>query len=169
MTNQSEGAGAAEASRIQTVFREAGDLIKRLEGSSVSRLALEVDGYKIEIERGGFAAAPVAMPGPMITGAPAAMGAPSGAGAAPAEGQDGRIPVLAPLLGTFYRSPQPGAKAFVEVGDVVDQGQTVCIVEAMKIMNQISAEQRGRVAEILAKDGDWVEFHQVLMYLEPIE
>ena len=168
MTNQSEGAGAAEASRIQTVFREAGDLIKRLEGSSVSRLALEVDGYKIEIERGGFAA-PAALPGPMAMGAPAAMGAPSGAGTATGEGQDGRIPVLAPLLGTFYRSPQPGAKAFVDVGDVVDQGQTVCIVEAMKIMNQISAEQRGRVAEILAKDGDWVEFHQVLMYLEPIE
>ena len=76
--------------------------------------------------------------------------------------------VVAPLVGTFYRSPQPGAKAFVEEGDVVDKGATVCIVEAMKIMNQVSADQGGRVAEILAKDGDWVEYQQVLMYLEPI-
>jgi acetyl-CoA carboxylase biotin carboxyl carrier protein len=164
MTNESEGTASVETTRIQTLFREAGDLIKRLEGSSVSRLALEVDGYKIEIERGGFTAAPIALAAPPAMGTAAT---PAGAGAA--EVPDGRIPVLAPLLGTFYRSPQPGAKSFVEVGDVVDQGQTVCIVEAMKIMNQISAEQRGRVAEILANDGDWVEFHQVLMYLEPIE
>ena len=87
--------------------------------------------------------------------------------AAPAEA-DNRIAVVAPLVGTFYRSPQPGAKAFVEEGDVVDKGATVCIVEAMKIMNQVSADQGGRVAEILAKDGDWVEYQQVLMYLEPI-
>ena len=82
---------------------------------------------------------------------------------------EGRLPVVAPLLGTFYRSPQPGAKPFVDEGDVVDRGQTVAIVEAMKIMNQVASEHSGRVAEILVKDGDWVEFQQVLMYLEPVE
>jgi len=76
--------------------------------------------------------------------------------------------VIAPLVGTFYRSPSPGAKAFVEEGDVVDAGQTVAIVEAMKLMNQVTAEQGGKVAEIVAKDGDWVEFEQVLMYLDPL-
>ena len=87
---------------------------------------------------------------------------------AAAAATDGRNKVIAPLVGTFYRSPSPGAKAFVEEGDVVDAGQTVAIVEAMKLMNQVAAEQGGKVAEIVAKDGDWVEFEQVLMYLEPL-
>jgi acetyl-CoA carboxylase biotin carboxyl carrier protein len=92
----------------------------------------------------------------------------SGDGAADADAADGRTKVIAPLVGTFYRSPSPGAKVFVEEGDVVDAGQTVAIVEAMKLMNQVTAEQGGKVAEIVAKDGDWVEFEQVLMYLEPL-
>ena len=82
---------------------------------------------------------------------------------------DGRHSVIAPLVGTFYRASQPGAKPFVEEGDVVDEGQTVGIVEAMKLMNQVKADQAGRVAEIVATDGEWVEFEQVLMYLEPVE
>jgi acetyl-CoA carboxylase biotin carboxyl carrier protein len=76
---------------------------------------------------------------------------------------------VAPLVGTFFRSPKPGARPFVEVGDVVEQGQAVAIVEAMKIMNQVAAEHRGRVTEIVVKDGEWVEFQQTLMYLEPLE
>ena len=81
---------------------------------------------------------------------------------------DGRHPIVAPLVGTFYRSPAPGAKPFVEEGDVVDEGQTVAIVEAMKLMNQVKADQArqgGRRSS--AQDGDWVEFEQPLMYLEP--
>jgi acetyl-CoA carboxylase biotin carboxyl carrier protein len=83
------------------------------------------------------------------------------------EPADNRIPVLAPLVGTFYSSPKPGEKAFVEVGDTVDAGQTVCIVEAMKMMNEVVAGEGGKVAEIVADNGEWVEFEQVLMYLEP--
>jgi acetyl-CoA carboxylase biotin carboxyl carrier protein len=75
--------------------------------------------------------------------------------------------VLAPLVGTFYSSAQPGAKAFAEVGSSVEPGQTVCIVEAMKMMNEVAAGEGGKVAEILVENGDWVEFEQVLMYLEP--
>jgi acetyl-CoA carboxylase biotin carboxyl carrier protein len=82
---------------------------------------------------------------------------------------DNRIPVLAPLVGTFYRSPKPGEKSFVEVGDTVDAGETVCIVEAMKMMNEVVAGEGGKVAEIVADSGEWVEFEQVLMYLEPPE
>jgi acetyl-CoA carboxylase biotin carboxyl carrier protein len=78
-----------------------------------------------------------------------------------------RIPVLAPLVGTFYEAAQPGAKAFVQVGDVVEAGQTVCIVEAMKLMNEVAAGEGGRVSEILVENAEWVEFEQVLMYLEP--
>jgi acetyl-CoA carboxylase biotin carboxyl carrier protein len=82
---------------------------------------------------------------------------------------DNRHPIVAPLVGTFYRSPQPGAKPFVEEGDLVEKGQTVAIVEAMKIMNQIQADRAGRVAQIMVQDAEWVEFQQVLIYLEPSE
>jgi len=93
----------------------------------------------------------------------------TGSEVAPHAEPDTRHAVVAPLVGTFYRSSQPGAKPFVEVGDVVDAGQTVAIVEAMKIMNQVSTDQAGRVVEIQVQDGEWVEFQQVLMYLEPTE
>ena len=81
--------------------------------------------------------------------------------------QDGRHPIKSPLVGTFYGASQPGADPFVKVGDVVEVGQTVAIVEAMKLMNQVEADVSGKVAEILVEDGQWVEFEQVLIYLEP--
>ena len=146
---------------IRSVWEEARDLVQRLEGSTVRRFSVQAGETKIEIERtaSGVAIAPAAG---------------SGGAAAPAaaDGEpelDGRHPVVAPLVGTFYRASAPGAKPFVEEGDVVDEGQTVAIVEAMKLMNQVKADQGGRVAQILCTDGDWVEFEQPLMYLEPVE
>lgn len=77
--------------------------------------------------------------------------------------------VAAPLVGTFYRSPEPDAAPFVTEGDLVEAGQQVAIVEAMKIMNSVQTEQAGRVAKILATEGDMVEFAQPLMILEPTD
>jgi len=168
---------------IESVWAEARQLISRLEGSTVQRFAVAAGDYKIEIERG----APAPM-GPLPTGAepglpggqPTATGAGPGLGVSPgarvASGvftlepmQDNRIPVLAPLVGTFYSAAKPGEKAFVEIGDTVDAGQPVCIVEAMKMMNEVVASEAGKVAEIAVANGEWVEFEQVLMYLEPPE
>jgi acetyl-CoA carboxylase biotin carboxyl carrier protein len=137
-------------------------LITRLEGTSVQRLRLQMGTLEIEVERA------VAQPG----AAPAPLAA-SVAGAVP----DGATPdlpdhrhgVKAPLVGAFYRSPKLGGAPFVEVGDVVEAGQPVCIVEAMKVMNQVVTTEPGRVAEILVDNGDYVEFDQVLMYVEPLE
>jgi acetyl-CoA carboxylase biotin carboxyl carrier protein len=149
---------------VRAVWEEARDLIKRLEGSTVQRFSVEAGGTKIEIERTAGAVVPVTAAAPGAAAAPAAAPATDGAPAA-----DGRHPVVAPLVGTFYRAPQPGAPPFVQEGDVVDEGQTVAIVEAMKLMNQVKTDQAGKVSEILCKDGDWVEFEQPLMYLEPNE
>lgn len=168
---------------IESVWAEARDLIKRLEGSSVQRFAVAAGDYKIEIERGGPAIAPqpLAPAAPALPGGPIATGAGPGPSIAPgarmASGvftlgdleQDKRVPVLAPLVGTFYGAAQPGAKPFVEVGSNVEVGQTVCIVEAMKMMNEVAAGEGGKVAEILVENGEWVEFEQVLMYLEPAD
>src|SRR5207249_771517 len=145
---------------VRLMWQEARDLLKRLEGSAVRRMSVQAGEYKVEIELGGFAEAVA-----ITRGAPAALGAEP----ARVVALDSRMPVVAPLVGTFYRSPQPGAKVFVEEGDVVEPGQTVGIVEAMKIMNQVASEHRGRVVDIAVKDGEWVEFQQPLVYLEPLE
>jgi acetyl-CoA carboxylase biotin carboxyl carrier protein len=154
---------SANETLIRAVWEEARDLIKRLEGSTVQRFSVEAGDTKIEIERG--------MPAGVVAAAPAAAaGAPAGEDAAAGAPElDGRHPIKSPLVGTFYRAPQPGAPAFVNEGDTVDEGQVVAIVEAMKLMNQVQADQAGKVAQILADDGAWVEFEQILMYLEEPE
>lgn len=77
--------------------------------------------------------------------------------------------VNSPFVGTFYRAPSPGAPPFVEIGDIVQKGKTLCIVEAMKLMNEIEAEVSGKVVQILKKDGDSVEFGEPLFLIEPAE
>jgi acetyl-CoA carboxylase biotin carboxyl carrier protein len=163
MSEPETSGGSPDQDFVRVVWEEARDLIKRLEGSTVRRFSVEAAGTRIEIERAPGTVVPSAVAGGVGAAAVSA-GEPTADGAA----ADGRHPVLAPLVGTFYRSPSPGAKAFVEEGDIVDAGQTVAIVEAMKLMNQVTTDQGGKVVEIVAKDGDWVEFEQVLIYLEPL-
>jgi acetyl-CoA carboxylase biotin carboxyl carrier protein len=156
----SDGNGTPDEALVRLIWQEARDAIKRLEGSSVRRLSVQTGDYKVEIEFGGHDA-PLTVAhaaGPVADRGEAARAVP-----------DSRVPVVAPLVGTFYRSAQPGARPFVEEGDVVEPGQTVGIVEAMKIMNQVSSEHRGRVVALPVTDGEWVEFQQILMYLEPLE
>ena len=167
-----ESQATPDEALLQSVWTEARDLVKKLEGSSVQRFAVAAGNCKIEIERG----APVAPPDGSV--APALLPPASGRESRVFSGSfaaidpaaaDNRIPILAPLVGTFYSASQPGAKPFVEVGDVVETGQTVCIVEAMKLMNEVAAAEGGKVVEICAEEGEAVEFDQVLIYLEPAE
>jgi acetyl-CoA carboxylase biotin carboxyl carrier protein len=185
MSQTDEQQTSLDREMVEAVWAEARDLIRRLEGSTVQRLAVAAGDYRIEIERGAPAVASSAQPsgdavGALPGGQPVAGGPGPGPGVGPGarmasgvftleDGADNRIPVLAPLVGTFYGAPQPGAKPFVQPGDTVEAGQTVCIVEAMKMMNEVVTREAGKVAEIAAENGEWVEFEQVLMYLEPIE
>lgn len=105
-----------------------------------------------------YAAAPVAPAAP----APAAAAAPA-AEAAPAE-PTGHA-VKSPMVGTFYRSPTPGAESFVKIGDTVKEGQTLCIIEAMKLLNEIESDKSGVVKEILCENGQGVEFGQALFII----
>ncbi len=117
-----------------------------------------------------FPQMPMMAPAPMMAPPPAA--APS-AGAAPAAPAAAAAPastlkeIKSPMVGTFYKAPEPGAEAYVKVGGRVTAGQTVCIIEAMKIMNEIEAEVSGVVREILAEDSQPVEFGQVLYRVDP--
>jgi acetyl-CoA carboxylase biotin carboxyl carrier protein len=84
-----------------------------------------------------------------------------------AESNNGLVPITSPMVGTFYRSPSPTAPSFVEVGDRVNVGQTVCIIEAMKLMNDLPSEVAGKVVKVLVENGTTVEFGQQLFLLDP--
>jgi acetyl-CoA carboxylase biotin carboxyl carrier protein len=146
-------------------LRKLKTLIDLVSESNVSELEItEADG-KVRIVKAG--AAPIVMqtvaaPAVAAPAAPAAA-APAEAPAAPVE--TGHI-VKSPMVGTFYRSSSPGAKAFAEVGDVVKAGQAVCIIEAMKIMNEIEADTDGTITKILVENGQPVEYGQPLFIVE---
>ena len=140
---------------------EVKSLVEALEGTDVTRLNWERAGHKISIRRG--AAAPVAQvvhhaPPPVYAPlAPAPVAAAPAPAAAKAAEKPGFV-VTAPLVGTFYRSPSPDSPPYVDVGSVVKKGQVLCIVEAMKLMNEIEAEVAGTVLEVLVDNGKPVEF-----------
>ena len=146
---------------LQAIAREAHALAGRLPGP-LRRLRVVAGDHVVEVEWDRRPAAPGAPP---AGGAAASTTAEADVTVDVAKGH----PVVAPLVGTFYRSPEPGSKPFVEVGDVVEPDTEVAIVEAMKIMNRITADCAGRITEILLTDGEMVEFGQTLMYVEAPE
>jgi len=152
-------------------IRKVKKLIELLEESNISEIEIQEGEESVRISRhpNGATWQPQSMPQyaqyapQQAPAAPAANVAPE-AESAPGKSYRGEA-VNSPMVGTFYRSPAPGAKSFVEVGDTVKQGDTVCIVEAMKMMNQIEADRDGVVQAILVEDGEPVEFDQPMIVL----
>ena len=146
-------------------------LVEMLDQSSVDSIELSSDkGVKIRIsktpqQRGAVqVAAPVAMP-QMVAAAPAAASSAAPAKAEPAKSN--LLEVKSPMVGTFYGAPEPGAKSYVAVGDRITKGQILCIIEAMKIMNEIESEFDGVVKELTAENAHPVEYGQVLFRIDP--
>jgi acetyl-CoA carboxylase biotin carboxyl carrier protein len=147
-----------DASTVQLVIKETKDLIKWLEGTTTRRLRLHAAGLEIEVERQELT---------VVATAPAVHApVPAGGAAAAPAAAPGRMPIVAPLVGVFYRAGSPGAKPFVDVGDTVERGQKVGIVEAMKMMNEVTSDFRGTVAEIVVQNGDTVQYEQTLMFID---
>jgi len=146
-------------------LRKLKTLIDLVSESNVSELEITEAEGKVRIVKSG--PAPVAMPPAMaMVAAPAAMSL-AGAPAAPTEATaPAGHAVKSPMVGTFYRSPSPGAKSFVEVGSQVKEGETLCIIEAMKILNEIEADKSGTVTRILCENGQAVEYGQPLFMIE---
>ena len=140
------------------------DLARLAAEFDLSELTYSPDG-EICIRRGAVApvAAPMAVAAPAAGVSVPAASAPDSA--KPATTEEAGTKVSSPFVGTFYRAPSPEAAVFVEVGQTVKKGQVLCIVEAMKLMNEIEAESDGKVAEILAENGDPVEYGQTLFRL----
>jgi len=145
-------------------LRKLKKLIDLVQESGIAELEITEGEEKVKIVKGGVVSMSAAPPALV---APAAAAEPRPAGAAPAEpepGQEGHV-VKAPMVGTFYRSPSPDAKVFVEVGQAVKEGDTICIIEAMKLMNEIEADASGVVKAILVENGQPVEYGQPLFIL----
>lgn len=149
---------AGENEVMQQVFKETKELIRAMEGTATSHVRIGMGEFSIEVQRDGNAFASAVVP-------TTASAAASGGSAAPAAAP-GSMAVVAPIVGVFYRSSSPGAKPFVEVGDTVERGQTVGIVEAMKVMNEVQSDYRGVVAEILVENGEAVQYEQRLMLIK---
>ena len=148
-------------------LRKLKKLIDLVQESGIAELEITEGEEKVKIVKGGVVSvsAPPVMAMPSVA-APA--GAPTPAAVPTGEtrdaGQEGHV-VKAPMVGTFYRSPSPDAKVFVEVGQAVKEGDTICIIEAMKLMNEIEADASGVVKAILVENGQPVEYGQPLFIL----
>jgi acetyl-CoA carboxylase biotin carboxyl carrier protein len=143
------------------------ELLALLDNSSATTIEIRKGFTTYRVSREAHQAAPVpALPqvAPAAPGTPAAPAAPA---AAPAPAAPRLIEVKSPMVGTFYRAPEPGAEPYVKAGSRISTGQTLCIIEAMKIMNELEADVSGTIREVLIEDAQPVEFGQVLFRVEP--
>ena len=148
-------------------------LLALLGESDIQELKLEGDDFRLEVRRNLPSAAPTtvfqasAAPAQVLQSAPPLPVAPSAPPPPAAASRSDLLEVTAPMVATFYRAAAPGEAPFVEVGTRINVGQTVCILEAMKLMNELESEVGGEVVEILVENGTPVEFGQVLMRVRP--
>ncbi|MEJ0086673.1 MAG: acetyl-CoA carboxylase biotin carboxyl carrier protein [Pseudomonadota bacterium] len=152
-------------------IRKVKKLIELLEESGIAEIEIKEGEESVRISRmptGGMVThvAPAMMQAPAAVAAPAAPTTVTGGAPATAPRRANEHVVAAPMVGTFYGSASPGAKPFVEIGTEVKEGQVLCIIEAMKMMNQIESDKAGKVTAIMATNGDPVEFGQPLFVIE---
>ena len=163
-------------------YKQIQELIKTINKSSISELSIEDGDFKITIKQEFSSGSVQYAPMPMMPAMPMQQAAPapqpamqeaapvaSGKPAAPAESNSGNfITIKSPMIGTFYRSPSPDKPVFVNVGDEIKAGQVLCIIEAMKLFNEIESEVSGRIVKMLADDSSPVEYDQPLFLVEPM-
>ena len=151
-------------------LKEIKEIIALMNDNNLNEIEIEREGQKLKLKKaadgvmvsGGGHYALESIPAPKVQ---AAVTAPAPVAAQPAKAVNG---IKSPMVGTFYRSPSPEAAPFVEAGQTVEIGQVVCIVEAMKLMNEIKSEIRGKVISVAVENGEPVEFGQILFAVEPV-
>ncbi len=157
--------------------KELQELIDFIAKSGLNKVNIETEEFKISVQRepsykpvvsmsASAAPAPAATPAVSAPVPATPTAAPAPTAAAPAA--DNYVPLKAPMIGTFYRSNSPDTPAFVQVGDLVEKGQVICIIEAMKLFNEIEAEQSGRVVKAMVENASPVEYDQPLFLIEPM-
>ena len=145
------------------------ELLAILNQTDIDELCLKSSDFELTIRKGSHPAGAIAqVQAPVVAAVPTVDAVvPVAEPAAPAVPDKNWVDVTAPMVGTFYRSPAPDEPCFVEVGDRVRRGQTVCIIEAMKLMNELEAELTGEIVEILVENGAPIEYGQTLMRINP--
>jgi len=156
----------SESLNIALKVMEKGELVEFVYEEKDLKITLKKQGACMPTGAVTYAAPAMAQSAPM----PSVASAPAQAAAAPAVKADNpnEIKIKSPMVGTFYRAPSPDAAPYINVGDIVEPGKTVCIIEAMKIMNEIKAEVKGKVKEILVENAQAVEFNQPIVVIEKI-
>lgn len=163
-------------------IQEIREIIKLVDSSSIDEFVYEVDGAKVKLKKNNVVVTETVAPkkevvapvvqqsapaeAPVATPAPAKEEAPASAAAAPSVNDPSLHKIVSPMVGTFYQAPNPDSPTYVKVGDKVGNETIVCIVEAMKLFNEIEAEVQGEIVEILVKDGDLVEYGQPLFLVK---
>ena len=140
-------------------------LSKVLKENELTEISLEDGDSAITIRKDVIVAPAAVAAAPVQTAAPSSAPATQSAESPKAEVKK-ETPIVSPMVGTFYSAPSPDSKPFVEIGQTISKGDKVCIIEAMKLMNEIESEVSGKVVELCVQDGQPVEFGQVLMYIE---
>ena len=146
-------------------LKEIKEMINLMNENNLSEIEVERNGLKIKLKRAPEPGREIIVEGPSVAAKPAA---PAEKGEVPNEAVEKKlVEIKAPLVGTFYRAPSPETEPFVEIGQEMEVGQVVCIIEAMKLMNEIKSEVKGKVIDILAENADPVEYGQILLLVEP--
>ena len=151
-------------------IKEIKRIVELMKNNDLTKFSMKDEGFELTLRRGGdqqvvVAAAPAAVA--PVAAAPAPVAAAPAGEAPAADENDGLIEIPSPIVGTFYSKPAPDADAFVQVGDEVSEDTVVCVVEAMKVMNEIKAEVKGVIKEILIDDTTPVQYGQSLFLVEP--
>jgi acetyl-CoA carboxylase biotin carboxyl carrier protein len=151
--------------------KEIKEMLALMSENNLVELEIEKDGMKVRLKKStgemqGYSG-PFVIEREKVSSAPAAAAAPAAAPVAEKPAIK-TVEIKAPMVGTFYRAPSPEAPPYVEVGQILEPGQVVCIIEAMKLMNEIKAEIRGKIVQILVDNSEPVEFSQSMFIVEPI-
>lgn len=149
-------------------LKEIKELISLMNDNDLTEIEIEREGTKVKIKKGAVEITDVARRQPIEYHLEAPASQPKATAEAHAPQNTNRKEIKSPMVGTFYRAPSPESPAFIDVGQIVEVGQVVCIVEAMKLMNEIKSEVRGKVVEVLVDNAQPVEFSQVLFLVEPV-
>lgn len=158
-----------QRSSEREAFKLIEEMLQLMESRGLVELELEHHGMRLRLKKATPQTSQQVVE--YVTGMPQPVAPLRPSAATPAAADDGgrRTIIKSPMVGTFYRAPAPDAPAFVEIGQDVEVGQVLCIIEAMKLMNEIKSETAGRVVEVLVENGEAIEFGQPLFAIEPLE
>ncbi len=150
-------------------FQKIRELLGAIAQTDITEFTLKGEAFELTVKKGQSQGVPMAaVPVPITTPTPTPLNSPAPVVDNPTPAVDPKwVEITSPMVGTFYRSPAPTEPPFVETGDRVTSGQTVCIIEAMKLMNEIETEITGQIMEILVENGEPIEFGQPLMRINP--